>query len=98
MENITDLKPKKEKSKDVPKWTDKNVKESGFYLLRGRHRTYKFNCNTALVDVEKNKVYMFSQHCGYDLDKMFSTGFLGPFFDKEDLQNARSREIKRNNC
>lgn len=97
MENITDLKPKKEKSQDVPKWTDKNVKESGFYLLRGKHRFYTFHFNTALVDVEKNKVYMFSQHCGYDLDKMFSTGFLGPFYTKEELLDARNKEIARNN-
>lgn len=93
VENITDLN---EKSKGVPKWTDKNVKTSGFYLINGYHGIYSFKHKTALVDVEKRKVYMFSQHDGYNLDKMFKTWFFGPFSNKKDLINARDK-IKRCN-
>lgn len=58
----------------------------------------KFKCTIVLVDIEENKVYLASWHHGFQLDKMFHAEFLGPFVDKEDLQNAREREIKKHNC
>lgn len=77
--------------------TFKNVNKGGFYLINGEHWIYKFDHEIALVDVDRRKVYMHSQHCGYNLNKMFKTIFIGPFDNRRDMINARDT-IKGRNC
>ena len=92
---LKNLQRKNAKLKGVLERTHKNVITSGFYLINGEHWIYKFNHEIALVDVENSKVHMHSQHCGYNLRRMFNTRFIGPFDNRKDMVNVR--DTKRGN-
>ena len=96
--NKTDLKQRKERSKENHKhWTKKPI-GSGFYLVRGKHFTHKFKCTLVMVDAEENKAFLNAKHMGFYLDKMYYTEFLGPFLDAVELIEAQQTATDNNDC